>query len=159
MTDSTDTKYLEIWRLMRFVARLMFRVREGELEPYRISVRQAAMLSGIKTLGTDATVAGIARHQVRDPSTVSNIIIRMERLGLVKRLVDLKNRRRVHVVMTRMGEDLYEKTQEQAAIKRVISGLSAEQCDRLIENLKALRRSCHQELDAGPGRATGRPPG
>ena len=139
---------------MRMVARLLQQVRAEELEPHGITIRQAAMLAGIKALGAEATVVGIANYQMRDPSSVSNIIIRMERMGLVKRLVDPRNRRRVHAVMTRKGEDLYEKSLAQTAIKRVLSGLTEAQCDAMIESLNILRRDCHDALDSprSPGR-------
>jgi MarR family transcriptional regulator, organic hydroperoxide resistance regulator len=154
LTESPEEKHLIIWRLMRMVARLLQQVRAEELEPHGITIRQAAMLAGIKVLGAEATVVGIANYQMRDPSSVSNIIIRMERMGLVKRLVDPQNRRRVHVVMTRKGEDLYEKSLAQEAIKRVLSGLTEAQSDSMIEALTILRRDCHDALDSPrtPGR-------
>ena len=154
MTETLEEKYLDIWRLMRMVARLLYQVRAEELEPHGITIRQAAMLAGIKALGAEATVVGIANYQMRDPSSVSNIIIRMERMGLVKRLVDPQNRRRVHVVMTRKGEGLYALSLAQAAIKRALSGLSEAQCDAMIQSLSILRQDCHDALDSprAPGR-------
>jgi DNA-binding MarR family transcriptional regulator len=149
---------VELWRLLRMGARLLFRVRTAELAPLGISVRQAAMLSGIKELGKKATPASIARWQYRDPSSVSDILIRMERMGLVLRGGDPRNGRKVRVTLTAKGEELYRRSQEYGKVEQVFALLSAEERATFVAGLTKMRGVARalllSEKPVGHGRGT-----
>lgn len=144
--ETGSEPHLELWRLVRMVARLLFRLRTEELAPLGISVRQAAMLSGVKALGDRATPANIARHQYRDPSSVSNIIIRMERMGLVCRSGDPAHGRRVRVTLTARGEELYKRSVEYARLREVFSVFGDEEGSMLLVQLRKLRKAARNAV-------------
>jgi len=78
-----------LWTALRNVGYLMERVRTKELSKYGLSTSQVGMLHHVKALGEKATPAAIARIQHREATSVSSILIRMEKLGLVKRAKDM----------------------------------------------------------------------
>lgn len=56
---------------------------------YGITPEQAGVLFCIKVIGKEATPAKISRYTIREPYTVSAMLNRMERKGLIKKVKDL----------------------------------------------------------------------
>ena len=89
--DSTDKEY-QLWALLRQTRDAVSRARGKELKEYGISGRQSSILFTIQLIeqtGSIPTPAEIARWQFREPHTVSTLLKRMEREGLVKKVKDL----------------------------------------------------------------------
>ena len=134
------------WTVMRNVGHLMERVRDHELAEYGINARQAGMLRHIKVLGDEATPAQIARTMFREPTSVSALIIRMEKQGLVKRLKDRKEKNQVRVCLTEKGEKAYRDAAKRDSIDHIMSRLSETNRQNLLEALLELRRSTLEEF-------------
>jgi len=135
------------WTVMRNVGHLMERVRDRELAKYGINARQAGLLRHIKSLGNEATPAQIARTMFREPTSVSAIIIRMERQGLVKRVKgDCRKKNQVRVCLTAKGEQARRDAARRECIDRIMSRLSLGSRENLLNALLELRRSTLEEF-------------
>src|SRR4030042_5989847 len=106
---STDQDY-NLWVLLRQTRDAMVKARGRELEKYGISSIQAAVLFTIQAIGAEATPAEISRRLVREPHSVSGLLNRMEKQGLITRVKDLPKRNMVRVVMTNKGREAYEQS-------------------------------------------------
>lgn len=84
----------ELWVLLHQPRDAVFKAREKELSPYGISTMQAAVLFIILAIGNEATPTEISRWLLREPHSVSNLLSRMEKEGLVTK--DGKDNRIVH---------------------------------------------------------------
>lgn len=131
---------------MRNVGHLMERVRDRELTKYGINARQAGLLRHIKALGDGATPAQIAKTMFREPTSVSAIIIRMEKQGLVKRIKDCRKKNQVRVCLTQRGEKACRDAARRESIDRIMSRLSEENRENLLNALLELRRSTLEEF-------------
>jgi DNA-binding MarR family transcriptional regulator len=135
---STDQDY-NLWVLMRQTRDAMTKAREKELEKYGISSIQAAVLFTVQAIGPEATPAEISRRLVREPHSVSGLLSRMEKQGLVKRVKDLPKRNMVRVVMTEKGEAAYDLSTKRITMHEIIAVLSEEEKRRLWDDLEKMR--------------------
>lgn len=134
------------WTIMRNVGHLMERVRDRELAKYGLNARQAGLLRHIKALGDEATPVQIARTMFKEPTSVSAIIIRMEKQGLVKRVKDCRKKNQVRVYLTERGEKAHRNASRRKSVKRIMSRLSEENREHLLAALLELRRSTLDEF-------------
>jgi MarR family transcriptional regulator for hemolysin len=117
----------------------MMKAREKELEKYGISSIQAALLFTIQAIGSDATPAEISRRLVREPHSVSGLLSRMEKQGLVKRVKDMPKRNMVRVVMTEKGKKAYEQSTRRTMMHEVFARLAEQEKKDLWDILAKLR--------------------
>lgn len=73
----------EIWALLEQVDAGMARARENETRPYGISMMQVRVLSLLQAVNEPITPTAIARLLFREPHTVSQLLGRMEKQGLI----------------------------------------------------------------------------
>lgn len=136
----------KLWTALRNVGYLMDRVRTKELGKYGLSTSQAGMLHHIKALGEAATPAAIARIQHREATSVSSILIRMEKFGLVKRTRDMARKNQVRVYLTDKGKAALHDAARRESIDRIMSRLSAADRRHMIKATEELRRIVIEEL-------------
>lgn len=122
------------------------RARERELHRYSITYMQAAVLFTIKAIGDQATPAEIARWLFREPHSVSGLLARMEKAGLIVKTKDLKRKNMVRVSLTKSGEQAYSHSIKRESIHQIMASLSKEERELLRSGLKVLRKKALQEL-------------
>jgi len=135
---STDQDY-NLWVLMRQTRDAMTKSREKELEISGISSIQAAVLFTIQAIGREATPAEISRRLVREPHSVSGLLSRMEKQGLIKRIKDLPKRNMVRIVATEKGQAAYEESTKRIVMHEVMATLTESEQKELWETLQKLR--------------------
>ena len=103
--------------------------------------------------------AELSRLLFREENTVTGLLNRMERDGLIKRIPKRKGKPFVEVKMTRKGEEAMGPALpvHKAVIAELASDLSAEQQEKLQDSLRALRDKALETLRLEPRPAAGRP--
>ena len=144
MIATTDQGY-ELWVLLHQACDATARARENELRPVGISGMQAAVLFIVKTLEMP-TPAEISRRLFREPHTVSGLVNRMERQGLVRKVKDLERKNLIRVAITEKGEEAYQQSREMKVIHKLLSSLSQEEQENLRAYLGTLRNRALVEL-------------
>ena len=136
--SSTDEDY-NLWVLMRQVRDAMGKARERELGKYGISSIQGAVLFNIKEIGRETTPAEISRRLVREPHSVSGLLSRMEKQGLIKRVKDLPRRNMIRIVTTKKGEEAYKLIAKRLSMVEIMSSLTEDEKNTLWNLLQKLR--------------------
>ena len=90
MEDFPRDQDYELAVLLTQARETMYKARKIELSEYGLSPRQSAALFMIQALGNRATTANIARYLLREPHSVSMILSRMEKDGLLKKVKNQK---------------------------------------------------------------------
>lgn len=139
-----DMDYL--WVMLHQSRDAIFKVREKELKKYNISTTKAAVLFNIQAIGYNATPSGVARCLLRESHSVSTILSRMEKQGLVKKVNDLDRKNMVRVYLTDKGKEVYHKAAKRESICEIMSCLSDEERQQLISSLKKLRNKALAHL-------------
>jgi len=106
-----------------------------------------AALHIINLLGDHATPMQMAQWLFRKPHTISSILDRMEKEGLVIKHNDLKRRNLVRVSLTKKGREAYRHTAKRESIHDIMSCLSAAEIKQLRSYLDRLRDRALKELD------------
>lgn len=135
---SLDKDY-GLWVLLNQARDSVHKAREKELAQYGISSSQAAVMFISKMIDSEVTPSEISRWLLKEPHTVSAIISRMERQGLVKKVKGKGKNNSVNISLTKMGEEAYINSEKIQSIKDIISKLNADEIERLSSLLARLR--------------------
>ncbi len=109
------------------IAHMVYRSRQRELIQYGISAIESFTMQAILFLGGKATPAEISRNLLREHNTVSALLNRMERKGLIKKSRNPDKKNVWIVVLTKKGQDIYVQSAKSASIKTVMSVLSEDE--------------------------------
>jgi DNA-binding MarR family transcriptional regulator len=136
----------DLWLLLTHARYALFRAREKELQRYGISPEQASLLFGVQAMGNKATPAALSRLLLRQPHTVSALINRMAKRGLIRKIKDFDHKNWVRIEITEKGQKAYEQSTKRGPIHRVIGSLNAEEKRAFRKNLKKIFNKARQEI-------------
>jgi len=125
--------------VLRQAADAMSRARQAELTPAGITTIEAATLLVIDSLGQSAMPARIAELVLRRPNSMSALLQRMEKDGLVRRSHDLARKNHVRMELTDYGEEVLEKVKPRESVHAVFGALSPEERAFLRKTLLHIR--------------------
>ena len=97
---------LRLWRQLYQTYTLLKRCEDEIYEKHGLTTEQYAVLVSIAYLGDPARITDIARWLERSTNSISMIVDRMVKGGLVKRARDKRDRRVVYVSKTSKAESL-----------------------------------------------------
>lgn len=103
-----------------------------------------------------SSVGDLARRSVTKMPTLTRVLIRMEKEGLVKRTAVADDRRYVNVTMTPKALKTLRQVQEigQRVFERALEGVSAADVDAVTEILKRIRGNLERSpYERAPARA------
>jgi len=151
MPDVSDVdKDYNLWVLLHQVSDIIFNAREAELQEYNLPATQAEVLFVIKAIDDKTTPAQISRMIFRRPHSVSGIIDRMAKAGLVKRAKDLDRKNLVRVTITEKGQQAYKQALKRKSVQKIMSSLSEAERQKLKSLLETLRNKGLKELGIDP---------
>ena len=107
MDVKSENLVLRLWFLMHRDVGL-FRLCEDQAYGEKgLTMEQFTVLAAVKQIGPPANIIEIARWIGRSPNSITNIVDRMVKAGLVKRTRDKKDRRLVNVTPTSKADDFF----------------------------------------------------
>lgn len=111
----------------------------AELAPYSVTFRQSQVLGWLRKKG-NLSQCQLARLLRIDPATLSGVLERMERDGLILRIADRSDGRRKLMCLNQFAEELSETAVECSArvCARAVQGLSPVEIDAFRELLKRI---------------------
>jgi len=128
----------KLWMLLDLVRSAIYKVTEKDLRRFDIMPRQAWVLYVIHVIGDKATPVEISRMLFREPHTISSILNRMEKEGLIRRVKDLDKKNSVRVYMTEKGQQVLDQSLKRDTIHDIMSTLSVEEYRELSSCLNRL---------------------
>ena len=137
--------YYRLWLLLSQTRSAIFKVRHKKVGQY-LPPNQAAALVSIWALEGQVTPAALARRLFLEPHSVSELIIRMEKKGLVSKTRDSVRGNVVRISITNKGRDVCLRAMGQDFIHRIIAKLSDEQREQLESSLTILYTEALKEL-------------
>ncbi|MFC2009097.1 MarR family winged helix-turn-helix transcriptional regulator [Chloroflexota bacterium] len=132
--------------LLRQASDAMMRARQSELTPAGVTTIEAATLMMIDSLGQNAMPARIAELVLRRPNSVSALLQRMQKDGLVRRAYDLARKNHVRMELTEYGQEVLEKVKPRESVHAVFGALSPEERAFLRKTLLRIRAEALEVL-------------
>lgn len=138
---------MQIWGLIRQIDNAMYRCREKELSGSGCTAMDTAVLYTLKIMPEGITQAEMARLIFREPNTVTILLRKLEKKGLVRRTKDLERKNLVRVTITNKGEQaLAEAMARWNVLGDIVSCLSEEENIHLRSILLKLHRKSFETL-------------
>ncbi|MEY4905995.1 MAG: hypothetical protein RLZZ292_3810 [Bacteroidota bacterium] len=104
-----STEQIRLTVSVMFASSTLYGMTNSALKPYSISVQQFNVLRILRGLHPKAaSIKLITERMVDKMSNASRLIDKLEKRGLVSRLEDEKDRRKVEVTITQLGLDLLD---------------------------------------------------
>jgi DNA-binding MarR family transcriptional regulator len=139
------------WLLLRQVPTLVSRCEDTVFGKHGLTTERHAVLMVMKNIDGPARPVDIARWLDLSPNSVSMIIDRMVKDGLVRRTRDRKDRRAVFVTSTSKAEKAYVLASAAGweLIQEILSPLSDKDKRTLVKLLETLRDKTYDYLSPG----------
>lgn len=138
-------EYFSLFVLIAQTKDAMLRARQVEYDPHGISNERRALLWIIQSYGGQATPAEIGRRFFRELHSITEMLKRMEKDGLVTRHQG-SGRSKSVVKLTEKGSETLRQSLHNETDKRILSVLSSEERDQLAISLGKLREKALTEL-------------
>jgi DNA-binding MarR family transcriptional regulator len=142
---------LRLWRQIYQTYTLLKRCEDETAEEFGLTTEQYGILVSISYLGEPTRITDIARWLERSTNSISMIIDRMVKVGLVTRKRDRSDRRVVYVSMTSKGEVALKPSGEAIleVISKILSPLSSEERSTLLDLLGTVKYELIKCLNPG----------
>ena len=127
-----------LWALLHQTRHIIHEALKKDMEPLGVSPRQVAALLIIEAIEKPATPSRIAYWLMRDRASVSVLLDRMERKGLINKTRNLDNKNLIAVTLTAKGKRVYSRIISSEMVHDMFSALSDEQHQQLMECLDIL---------------------
>jgi MarR family transcriptional regulator, organic hydroperoxide resistance regulator len=144
-----DKDYTLLTSLLQ-VGDIFVKIRERELLQQNLSATSAQILFLVDAMGKDVTPAKISRMLLREPHSVSGILMRMEKQGLIKRAKNMERKNLIRVTLTAKGENALKQAMKKEGVKHVMSKITEEQRRQLKQTLGNLKEAGMKELNLSP---------
>jgi DNA-binding MarR family transcriptional regulator len=138
-------EYYSLWLLLSQTRSAIFKARHKMLGKY-VHFNQAAALVIIWTMHGRVTPAVLARYLFLEPHSVSELIIRMEKKGLVKKSRDKQRENIVRLTLTAKGQQFCRQAVQEDFIRGIMSSLTGKQREQLRSYLSVLYRAALKSL-------------
>jgi MarR family transcriptional regulator, organic hydroperoxide resistance regulator len=150
-TARIPTKDLErrLIVLLRNTSDIVVKARNRELRKNGISLEEWGVLSVVNSIAENncqQTPAEISRWLFREHHSVTTLLNRMAKKGLIKTTKDLERKNLVRVTLTDKGEKIFQAGTKANVHERIVSGLSVEEQKQLVRFLYTLRAEAQKEL-------------
>jgi len=137
----SEIAVLKLWRQVYQTYTLLKKCEDQILAEYGLTTEQYSVLGAIDYFTGPTKITDVARWLERSTNSISMIVDRMVKAGLVRRIRDRSDRRVVHVVNTSKGENaLKPATQASlAVIRKILLQLSYEDRNTLLSLLGTMK--------------------
>ena len=127
--ELTDNQ--KAWLRIETFTAVMERARNLELAKIGLNIPQAGVLYCTKVSKEPVTPMRLARMMHKQPHTVSALVHRMERRGLVATKKDMKRKNWVRVSLTKKGEEALKQWANATEVVDIMSCLSRSESEAL----------------------------
>ena len=142
---------VRLWLLAFQTGDLLRMCTERLFSEYDITTENYDVLVTVKYLGDRVNIVQIANWLRRSPNSISMLVDRMVKAGLVRRVRDRRDRRVVYVSVTSKGEHILEVANPGCweVIKAILAPLSYEERRTFLSLFDVINRQALQYLNPG----------
>lgn len=143
----SKNEVFELWHLLAMTIETMRKVRKNELAEYGIIPRRAAVLDTIVKLGGKAKPGDISHMLLRESHSVHEILHRMEKDCLLKKINDPYRKNGVLVELTEKGFKAYRVLEKRKSLLKIMSNLNKKERSQLKSHLMVLLENSRKEIN------------
>jgi DNA-binding MarR family transcriptional regulator len=144
-----DDDDYRLYRLLLRTSEIVSRVRTkelNELSDYGITSSQVGILFAIKIMGKDTTGAKISRFLHRNPNTISELLVKMDKKGLIKKIREPHTKKGMRIAITEKGMEAFQTSINRRSVHRIFYCLSSEEHIQMESLLTKVLSNALEEL-------------
>ena len=147
-SESRNT-LMRLWLLLHRTADALARCEDSVYGEYGLTTEQFTVLAAVKSSGGPLRPVDLASLMERGPNSMSMLVDRMVKAGLVRRTRDRKDRRAVKVSLTSKGEKALEPATPAGwkLVGKILSPLSEKEKHALASLLERVKCECLEYLN------------
>lgn len=145
--DKPHEALMNVW----WTANLLRKISSKFFQDFNSSDAQFNILVLIKDSPVPLTQKDLSHKLLVDKSNITGLIDRLQRQKLIQRIPVEGDRRSYHIVLTKAGEKLITRIDQQytAKVAEIMSSLSERDCTDIIRLMRKMRTSISAEMDNG----------
>jgi DNA-binding MarR family transcriptional regulator len=146
-----NDKRLRTWLILHQAYNMLIKVEDLIFPRAGITSQQHSVLMAMKYIEGPVTPSIIAHWLDRSTNSITTLVDRMEKAGLVKRQRNKEDRRSIKLVMTKQGKEVLKESTKigRQAVDEVLGGIPEEELDTLIELLEKVRNKAFSHIYPG----------
>jgi DNA-binding MarR family transcriptional regulator len=144
--QTLSEKNFELWLSFGKAHHLIELARQRELNQYHIPHRQTHVLRTIKALGSNATLAAVAKEVDRQPHVISKQTINMEKDGLIVRLRATPKSSLLRLELTEKGLQMINAASKSKSFDGIFSFLTEQEHQQMKENFDRMAKNAEQYI-------------
>jgi DNA-binding MarR family transcriptional regulator len=142
---SGKDKNAGLWTLLHQTRHATYTARKNELAKLGIMSRWVPVVNYIHHAGGTASPIEISKMLFRSRNSVSQLLSRMEKEGVVTKTMDRNRKHMIEVSLTPKGMQVLHLSEKSEAIDRIFSALSKKQREHLESYLEILLEKAFEE--------------
>ena len=141
LNSESGNTVLRLWLLLHRVRDALVACEDSIFKEYGLTTEQFGVLASVKSRGGSLRPTDLASILERSPNSVSMLVDRMVKAGLVRRTRDRSDRRVVNVTLTGKGENALEPATPAGweFIQKILSPISYEDKRALVGLLETIK--------------------
>jgi MarR family transcriptional regulator, organic hydroperoxide resistance regulator len=143
---SPSNQDLSLWWSLRRTHEAIHKIRRMEVNPYKMSTVETGVLLIVKLSHNTVTPIEIARQLLKDTHSITQLLVRMEKRGLVKRVKDLPRKNMIRVALTPKGLSAFKQTSGTETIPKIMAVLTPNEKKQFEVILNKLREKTEKIL-------------
>jgi DNA-binding MarR family transcriptional regulator len=144
-SSTLSDAYFTLWVMIAQTKDAILRARQRNYARFNISNERRAVLWSIQNNGGHATPVEISRQLFRELHTVTEMLNRMEKEGLISK-ANGTGRSKVVVKLTTKGHDIFNQSLHNEIDEKIFSVLSKKERAQLMSGLWKVRSQALSEL-------------
>ncbi len=143
------------WLLWQHLSDLLSNYfEETFVKSQRLSFEQFMVLLTMQFTGNESTATILSRQLERNPNTLSTILDRMEKGGLVKKTRDTVDRRLVMVTMTEKGKKKLAGAKKAGCevITRLNAAFTKDEIKTFMSLINKMEKAIYEDMEARDGK-------
>jgi DNA-binding MarR family transcriptional regulator len=144
-SEQANDEFFTLWALIAQAKDALLAARQREYNRFHIKNERRAVLFSIQINGGQSTPSEIARFLFRKINSVSEMLKRMEKQGLIKRH-KVPGKTRVVIKLTDKGHRVFDQSLNNEMDKKILSVLSKKEREQLRSYLFTIRKQALREL-------------
>ena len=135
-----------LWYTIRRAHEAIHKVRKSELRLHRLSTIETGVLLVVNTAKKGITPAEISRQLLKDPHSISQLLRRMEKKGLLENVKGYPKKNMIQVRLTQKGQEAYKLSMIGKKVSQIMSVLSDKEKEQLVKSLDKLRERAMEAM-------------
>ena len=128
-----------LWILLHQTRDAILKIRDNELSKHGLTATEFGALHVINIIGGEATPAMISKCMLRQHHSVTALLKRMEKKGLISRTKSTERKNTWIISSTEKGKEAFTRSYIKDSLDSVMSVLTGDEKTELEEYLKKLR--------------------